>query len=448
MKVIADLHLHSPYSRATSPRLGFPNLELWARIKGIGLLGTGDCTHPLWLKEFECQMDETGEGLYTLKKKVCDTFAAASDITVPGAGTPRFVLTGEISTINKRGGRIRKVHHLVLLPDFRAAIAFNARLEGMGGNIRSDGRPILGMDPKDLLAMLLETDERAVLIPAHIWTPWFSVLGEKSGFDSIGECYGDLAPNVPSIETGLSSNPPMNWALGGLDRFSIISNSDAHSPDKLGREATIFEIGDSWSSLRQALFSCSPRSANARFGNANLGNANLGNAILGTIEFFPQEGKYHYDGHRKCGVYLGPQAARAVGFLCPVCGRPLTRGVMSRVLELADRPVDEMAPCPPGCEGGNRRPYYSLIPLRELCAELLGAGMASKKALAAYRGMIEKGGSEFSILMDKGMGDLERLEVPGLPGERIARAIMKMRAGEVSVKTGYDGEYGRVHIRI
>jgi uncharacterized protein (TIGR00375 family) len=377
------------------------------------------------------QTDEAGEGFYKVKKKVLSAFADGRDMPVPAPLTPRFVLTGEISTICKRGGRIRKVHHLVMLPDFSAAMAFNARLEGMGGNLRGDGRPILGIDPGDLLAILLEADERAILIPAHIWTPWFSALGAESGFDSIEECYGDLVANIPAVETGLSSNPPMNWALSSLDRFSIVSNSDAHSPDKLGREATILEIENSFSSLRRALFSHSPSPPDA---------------ILGTIEFFPQEGKYHYDGHRKCGICLAPEAARAVNFLCPVCGKPLTRGVMSRVLELADRPVNETEPFSPDHEtfAANRRPYYSLIPLKELCAELLGSGPSSKKVLVVYHHLIEKGGSEFSILMDMGRGDLERLEAPGLSGETIAWAIMKMRAGEVSVQAGYDGEYGKV----
>jgi uncharacterized protein (TIGR00375 family) len=435
MKVIADLHIHSRYSRATSPRLSLPNLELWARIKGIGLMGTGDCTHPLWLGEIMRQTDEASEGLYTVKKKILSAFAAGPEMPVPASCTPRFVLTGEISTIHKKSGRTRKVHHLVMLPDFSTAMAFNARLEGVGGNLRSDGRPILGIDPEDLLAMLLETDERAVLIPAHIWTPWFSVLGAESGFDSIEECYGDLAANIPAVETGLSSNPPMNWALSSLDRFLIVSNSDAHSPDKLGREATIFEIENSFSSLRSALFSRSPSPHDA---------------ILGTIEFFPQEGKYHYDGHRKCGVCLAPEAARAVDFLCPVCGKPLTRGVMSRVLELADRPVDETEPFSPDLETSatNRRPYYSLLPLKELCAELLGSSPSSKKVLAAYRRLIKKGGSEFSILMDMSSKDLGQLEAPGLSGETIAEAIMKTRAGEVSVQAGYDGEYGKIGLVI
>ena len=257
VKLIAYLHIHSRYSRATSPLLTPPWLERWARIKGITLLGTGDCTYPLWLDELRTQMDDAEEGLYVLKKEVRDTFNAGPAMTeglpLPQGETPRFVLTGEISTIYKKDGKTRKVHHVIILPDFRAAAAFNARLEGLGGNIRSDGRPILGLDSRDLLSLLLETDDRSMLIPAHIWTPWFSALGEKSGFDSIEECYGDLAARIPAVETGLSSNPPMNWALESLDRYSIISSSDAHSPDKIGREAAIFDMELSFSSLRQAL---------------------------------------------------------------------------------------------------------------------------------------------------------------------------------------------------
>jgi uncharacterized protein (TIGR00375 family) len=433
VKVIADLHIHSRYSRATSPRLNLPNLERWAKIKGLSLLGTGDCTHPAWLKELKSQTDEAEEGFYVLKREVRRSFETGltEALPMPETETPRFVLTGEIATIYKKADKIRKVHHLVILPDFKAAEAFNAKLESSGGNIRCDGRPILGMDSRDLLALLLEADERAMLIPAHIWTPWFSVLGAKSGFDSIEECYRDLTTHVPAIETGLSSNPPMNWALKNLDRFSIISNSDAHSPDKLGREATILDMELSYASLRSAL---------------SLHSHPVPSIILMTIEFFPQEGKYHYDGHRKCGFSRGPAEAAAGNNFCPVCGKVLTQGVMGRVLELADRPVNENEPCPPDYKGSNRRPYHSLIPLREIAAEILGADMASKKAEAAYFRLIEKGGSELPILMDKSLKDLEKLDVPGLPGEVLAGAIMKMRAGEVSVEPGYDGEYGKIRI--
>jgi len=332
MRLIADLHIHSKYSRATSPKLTPPHLERWARIKGIDLVGTGDCTHPAWLSELRESMEPAEDGFFRLRDGVRRGFdagaAIAEELPEPTeAGSPwpdggvRFVLSGEISTIYGRDGKTRKVHHVVILPDFAAAAAFQARLERVGGNIRSDGRPILGMDSRDLFSLLLEADERAILVPAHIWTPWFSALGARSGFDSIDECYGDLAPQIGAIETGLSSNPPMNWAVGSLDRFAIVSNSDAHSPEKLGREATILEAEPSFAGLSAAL---------SRAGGGSAGR------IAGTVEFFPQEGKYHYDGHRDCGVVFSPKESAARGGLCPVCGKSLTQGVMWRVAELAD----------------------------------------------------------------------------------------------------------------
>jgi uncharacterized protein (TIGR00375 family) len=439
MGFIADLHIHSRFSRATSSRLNPASLDRWARIKGIDLLGTGDCTHPAWLAELRDQLEEAEEGFYLLKEGARAAFDRGSGLTEglpkPAASFTRFVLTGEISTIYKRDGKTRKVHHLVILPNFAAAAAFSARLERVG-NIRSDGRPILGIDSRDLLSMLLESGEGALLIPAHIWTPWFSVLGTKSGFDSIEECYGDLSSLIPAVETGLSSNPSMNWALSRLDKFSIISNSDAHSLDKLGREATVFEMELSFASFKAALGS---------------GANTPGARILGTIEFFPQEGKYHYAGHRSCGVCLGPEEAAGEGGRCPVCGKPLTEGVMGRVLELADRPVDENSPCPPGYgEGGqgegNRRPYYSLVPLKEILGEILHTGPDSRKVNALYGGLIEKGGSEFSLLMDMSLTDLGRLRVPGLSGELLAEGIGRMREGKVSVSPGYDGEYGVIRV--
>ncbi|MDR2743533.1 MAG: UvrD-helicase domain-containing protein [Treponema sp.] len=440
MRVIADLHIHSRFSRATSKKLTPAYLDRWARIKGIDLLGTGDCTHPLWLAELREQLEEREPGLYVLQERARAEFdggpALNDGLPTPRlSGSPgdfpRFALTGEISTIYKKGDATRKIHHLVILPDFKAAASFQTRLEREGGNIRSDGRPILGIDSRDLLSMLLDTDERSLLIPAHIWTPWFSALGAQSGFDSIDECYGDLASRIPAVETGLSSNPPMNWALAALDRFAIVSNSDAHSPEKLGREATVFDMSLDYPSLYEALWSVNaPAAAN-------------GNRIAETIEFFPQEGKYHYDGHRKCGVYLNPQEAAAAGGVCPVCGEKLTRGVMGRVLELACRPVDETAPCPPETVGAaNLRPYRSLIPLPELLGELLETGAASKRVGAAYDALIEKAGSEFAILLDMEAGEIARLGCPGLSGELLASAVTRMRSGDVSVTPGYDGEYG------
>jgi DNA helicase-2/ATP-dependent DNA helicase PcrA len=428
MNIVADLHIHSPYSRAVSRRISPPGLDRWARIKGIGLLGTGDCTHPQWLAELKEKLAESEEGLYVLKDEFRRDFdranAFSDDLPYPredGSGsTVRFVFTGEISTIYSRDGKARKVHHLILLPNPEAAAAFQAKLEGTGGNIRSDGRPILGLDSRDLLELLLETDPRSMLIPAHIWTPWFSALGGRSGFDSINECYRDLASHIGAIETGLSSNPPMNWALSVLDRFAIISNSDAHSPDKLGREATVFDMELSYPGLRAALAG---------------GDFRSGAGILKTIEFFPQEGKYHYDGHRTCGVCFSPEEMRAAAGICPVCGKPLTAGVLSRVMQLADRPVTEDA-FPPDIQAGNKRPYHSLIPLKELLAELLDSGGGSKKVAQAYMALIKTGGSELSILMEKSLEELERLAVPGIPGPLLAAAIDRMRRGEVSISAG------------
>jgi len=427
LKITADIHIHSPWSRATSSRLSPASLERWAGIKGIGLLGTGDCTHPKWIQELRDNLEDADGGFYRLKEKARAEFdsgaALAEGLPKPAANQQEpnvhFILTGEISTIYKKAGKTRKVHHVVVLPDFKAAAVFNAKLERLG-NIHSDGRPILGLDSQDLLSLLLETDDKAILIPAHIWTPWFSVLGAKSGFDSIEECYGSLTSHIPAIETGLSSNPPMNWALSGLDRYAIISNSDAHSPDKLGREATVFEMELTYDSFRKSLYNA---------------------GITATIEFFPQEGKYHYDGHRSCGTCLGPEEAARRNGICPVCGKPFTRGVMGRVLELADRPVDEAAPCPED-QNANKRPYYSLIPLKEILGELLETTGASKKAEAAYGTLIEKAGNEFSILIDMPPEEIEKVSCPGISGELLAKAICRMRRGEVSISPGYDGEYG------
>ena len=402
MRIIADLHIHSRFSRATSPAITPETLAHFARVKGTDLVGTGDCTHPAWLTELREKLTEAGDGVYR-------------------CGGTRFVLTGEVSTIYKKGEKTRKVHHLVLLSGFAGAEGFQAAL-AKHGNIVSDGRPILGLDSRDLLELLLEADDRAVLVPAHIWTPWFSALGAKSGFDSIDECYGDLAGHITAIETGLSSNPPMNWSLSSLDRFNIISNSDAHSPDKLGREATVFDMPDvSFDALRSAL-----------------AGGDGENRILETLEFFPQEGKYHVDGHRKCGAWLGG-GEPGVAQKCPVCGKPFTPGVMGRVRELADRPVSDGGQ-PKG--GANQKPYRSLVPLKEIIGEVLGVGPTSKKVAAAYDALVNADGttgwSELAVLMDVPLAEI------AARNEAIASAIGNMRAGKVTVTPGYDGEYGSV----
>ncbi|HOU61774.1 MAG TPA: UvrD-helicase domain-containing protein [Rectinema sp.] len=462
--MIADLHIHSRYSRATSPKLTLPYIERWARIKGINLVGTGDCTHPAWLRELKEQLEPTEGGFFKLKDSVRKEFDSSEALTaeLPDSDV-HFVLSGEISTIYNRDGKTRKVHHVVILPDFKAAAAFQARLARIG-NISSDGRPILGLDSRDLFALLLDADERSILIPAHIWTPWFSALGARSGFDSIEECYGDLSSRIGAIETGLSSNPPMNWAVSALDSFAIISNSDAHSPENLGREATIIDMEESFAGLYEAL---TKRGSTAEEAQSKISGASAGmvsgteaatgtvtgkvaetptGTVAGTIEFFPQEGKYHYDGHRACKVFLSPEESTKLDGRCPVCGKPLTPGVMRRVTELADRPVDENAPCPANWEGTNRRPYWSLIPLPELLAELLGTGSGSKKVAAVYRGIVEQAGSEFALLMDKSEEEIKAIQTVGLSGELLALSIGRMRAGKVSIKPGYDGEYGIIHV--
>ncbi len=431
MRLAADLHIHSRHSIATSPKLTPPYLDRWARVKGLDILGTGDCTHPAWLAELREALEPAADGFYRLKPDLRRAFdagpARAEDLPTPGRDREvRFVPTGEISTIYSRDGRTRKVHHLVLLPDFEAAARFQARLSRVG-NVASDGRPILGIDSRDLLELLLDADPRAVLVPAHVWTPWFSALGEKSGFDSIEECYRDLADRITAIETGLSSNPPMNWAVSALDRFAVVSNSDAHSPEKLGREATILESEPSWEGLTRALAGGGP-----------------GGRILETVEFYPQEGKYHADGHRSCGVVRipgdGPPGP------CPACGKPLTPGVLGRVAALADRPLDESAPCPEDFRGTNRRPYRSRIPLKEILSELTGTGEGSRAVSAAYAYLVREAGSELDLLLEEDPARIGPLRAPGIPGELLAEALVRMREGRVRIRPGYDGEYGEVRL--
>ncbi len=412
MKIIADVHIHSHYSRATSRNLTIPELALWAQRKGVHIVGTGDIAHPGWLQELKEHLQPAEDGLFRLKPDVEREVARR----VPPAcrGTVRFILAGEISTIYKKNGRTRKIHHVVFAPDFAVVEALQERLEKIG-NIRSDGRPILGLDSRDLLEILLEVDPRNVLIPAHIWTPWFALLGSKSGFDSVEECFEDLTPHIFALETGLSSDPPMNWRVSALDRYTLVSNSDAHSPQKLAREANILDIELSYDAFFNAIRSGSP----AHF--------------LGTVEFFPEEGKYHYDGHRKCGIMWDPKTTIAHQGICPVCGKPVTVGVMHRVEELADRP--EGVPKP------NALPYYSLIPLPEILSELLKVGAGSKRVQKEYERLLSRLGPELAILMDL---PLEEIAHEG--GERLAEGIGRMRRGEVTVIPGYDGEYGVIRV--
>jgi len=406
----ADLHVHSKYSRATSRDLDLEHLFWWAARKGIRVVATGDCVHPGWLAEIRDQMRPEGNGLFRL---LPETERALWDTLPPSCRQPvSFMLSTEISTIYKKGDKTRKVHHLIYAADLDSADRLAARL-GRIGNIASDGRPILGLDSRDLLEVVLESGPESYLVPAHIWTPWFAALGSQSGFDSIDACYGDLAGHVFAVETGLSSDPEMNWRVSSLDRFRLVSNSDAHSPAKLGREATRFAGPPDYRAIRHALES--------------------GEGYVGTVEFFPEEGKYHLDGHRACGVRLTPRETLAQGGLCPVCGRPVTVGVAHRVEALADR--GEVPPPPP-----TAGTVASLVPLAEILSELLGSGVASKKATVAYDRILAALGTEFAVLNELPIEDIAR--VHPLLGE----AVTRLRAGRVIRQAGYDGDYGVIRL--
>lgn len=412
MAFIADLHIHSAYSRATSSQMNLENLHAWAQLKGITVIGTGDFTHPRWFAEMQEKLEPAEPGLYALK----DRYKGTSEIEVPRscAAEVRFILSAEVSNIYKKGDKTRKVHSLLLAPDFRAAGRLNAALREIG-NISSDGRPILGMDCKRLLQMVLDASPDNVLIPAHIWTPHFSVLGAASGFESIQECFEELTGEIFALETGLSSDPPMNWMLSELDGFVLVSNSDAHSPQKIGREANVFTCELSYPAMMAALRS------KDRTG------------FHGTLEFFPEEGKYHYDGHRACGVCMKPTETKAHNKMCPVCKRPVTVGVMHRVNDLADRQE--------GYRPAGAFEFERLIPLAEILSEIHQSAPASKKVTMEYFGLLQRFGSELSILRACPLDELERA------GQRLlAIAIGKMRKGNVMVDPGYDGRYGVVRV--
>ncbi len=413
MKFIADLHLHSKFSRATSRDMTFDTMAYWAKVKGVSLLATADFTHPEWFFLTKEKLESTGNGFFRLKhpqKPEMEYFAPVSfsqdDVS--------FILSTEISFIYSKRGKVRKIHLLVLAPDFASVEKLNGRLAGLG-NLRSDGRPILGLDAKIFVKMVSDLCPQCVVIPSHIWTPWFSLFGANSGFDAIEECFEETTPFIFALETGLSSDPPMNWRLSALDRFALVSNSDAHSPSKIGREANVFDTVFSYKGLVEAIKSRDP----AKF--------------LYTIEFFPEEGKYHYDGHRKCGVLLTPKETMARHDLCPVCGKRLTIGVMHRVEELADR-----ADAP---SAGLRVPYKNLIPLNEVIAEALERTPESQAVWDLYFQFVNEFGNELAILADVPIVDIERLHP-----EKVARGVERMRKGFVKITPGHDGEYGIVKL--
>ncbi|MCY4389037.1 MAG: UvrD-helicase domain-containing protein [Desulfurellaceae bacterium] len=410
MAFYADLHIHSKYSRATSKNCDLKHLAYWARKKGITVVGTGDFTHPVWQAELKDQLVPAEPGLFRLRPEL------EQEVTqmLPSAcqGTTRFMLSVEISTIYKKGDKTRKIHHLLYAPNFSAVERMTERLSRIG-NVKSDGRPILGLDSRHLLEITLESDPGSYLVPAHIWTPWFAALGSKSGFDAIDECYADLAPHIFAVETGLSSDPEMNWRVSSLDRFRLVSNSDAHSPEKLGREACVFDTELDYFSIRRAL--------------------ETGQGYQGTIEFFPEEGKYHLDGHRNCQIRLLPHQTKQLEGRCPACGKPLTVGVMHRVDDLADREDDTQ----PETAGA----VQSLVPLPEMLSEILHVGPKSKKVGQHYEGLLNQLGPELQLINDI---PLEEIRKSG--DTLIAEAISRLRKQEVIRDAGYDGVYGTIRL--
>ena len=411
MEFVADLHLHSRFSMATSKQLTCENLHRWSALKGVDVVGTGDFLHPTWNAELKDALKTAGDGLYRLKagprRSVEQSLPDACHRDV------HFILTVEISLIYKKDSRTRKVHHIVMMPDFAAVERLNKRL-GAIGNLKSDGRPILGLDSRDLVEICVEACEDVLFVPAHIWTPHFAALGAKSGFDSLEQCFEDMLPHIHAIETGLSSDPAMNARLSMLDDYAFISNSDAHSPQKLGREATCFDTDLSFGAVLDAIQTRDPK------------------RLTGTIEFFPEEGKYHYDGHRKCDVCLSPSESAEAQDLCPVCGKLLTMGVLHRIEQLADR----------GHGHTERVVHYErLIGLRELISAMVGVGPASKRVTGVYDEMLASLGPELEILRSVPIESIERVGYVD-----VAEAIACVREGDVRIKPGYDGVFGSVEI--
>lgn len=402
---VADLHIHSPYAFACSKALTLDNLASWAKRKGIDLLATGDFTHPVWAEDLRSNLRETGDGFYQFEGV-------------------KFVPGTEISCVYRQDGRTRRIHLLVLMPTLEAAAAFAKRLDDYG-KLENDGRPTVSLSARQLLETALDSCPQSLVIPAHVWTPWYGVYGSKAGFDSLEECFGDLAPMVRAVESGLSSDPAMNRAVPELARRSVVSFSDAHSPGNLGREVTAFSGPLTWDGLATAV-------------NAD--------GIAYTVEFYPEEGKYHYSGHRKCGVSYGAADLERNGPMCPVCGRQLTLGVVHRVNEVSGSPIDDVHP--PGGDGFIRAddggpPYARLIPLREIIAAVKGIGVNTRTVMRMYSTITDAFGSELDALLWASASDLEAItEAP------VAKAILQARTGQVQVTPGFDGQYGSVFLPI
>ena len=405
MTYTADLHIHSSYAYATSPSLNFENLAHWARLKGIDLLASADFTQPEWFAESKVKLSETGDGLYEYDGV-------------------KFILGTEVNCTARVGGRARRVHILMLVPSLSSVSRINDALKRRGAKLDGDGRPTLTMSPRDLLEMILEIEPRCMMIPAHAWTPWFGIFGSKSGFDSLEECFGDLTPHIHAIETGLSSDPAMCWRVPELDDISIVSFSDAHSLPKLARELTVFNGNPSYDGLAEALRT---------------------QDIAYTVEFFPEEGKYHHSGHRKCGVSLTTDEVNEHGSACPVCKRPVTLGVMQRVEELARRKHDirrDRNGLVRSLKG--RPPYKSLVSLQEILSEAMGVGINTKRVQRAYMSLVENLGNELDVLLSIPSSEVAAT----LPrfGRTVADGLEKVRAGDIHVIPGFDGQYGTVKV--
>lgn len=411
---VVDLHIHSHHSRATSKDCTFEGLYRWGKLKGINIIGTGDFTHPAWFAEMREKLEPAEPGLFKLKDELAEPIDKALPPSVRNQ-VIRFVPSVEIATIYSKGGKVRKLHQLVVMPSFEGVSELNARLDRIG-NLKADGRPILGLDSKELLRHALESNPDVLYIPAHIWTPWFGMFGSKSGFDTIAEAYEELAPEIKAIETGLSSDPGMNWRVEDLDGLTITSHSDAHSPAKLGREATV--VNSPWLSYNDIIGAIKTNDKR----------------LVGTIEFFPEEGKYHSDGHRLCNIRFTPEETKAHQGLCPVCSKPLVVGVHNRLSELATRPTGHAPKTP-------KRVEY-IIPLAEIIAELKNTkSTASKKVTAEYFEVLDRLGNEFDVLRTV---PVEAIEAAGFP--LLATAITRLRSGNVVREPGYDGVYGTIKV--
>lgn len=410
-RFIADLEIHSPYARAVSPQMTLENLALWAQKKGITVMGTGDCTHPMWLYEIKTKLEPAEPGLYRLKKEFCLENASPFD-----SRQTRFLLSGEISCVYTKNGRGRRVHHLIYASSMKAVEHIIDDISVRGGNLRSDGRPIVGLDSKELLKILLNASPECVLIPAHVWTPWFGVFGSKSGFDSLKECFDELEPQIFAIETGLSADPAMCARVPFLDHKAIISSSDAHSLTRIGREATLFDCELSYHEIFDAM-----KTRDAR--------------LKGTIEFFPEEGRYHYDGHAKCKVSWSPVETRRHKGICPVCKKPVVVGVMARVAELAHPNRGE------DFQASWTKPFMSAVPLDQIIADARGVGMQSRAVWKEYEEAVVRFGGELNIVTNATENELRAGLMP-----LTAEGVLRVRNKKLNIVPGYDGEYGVIQI--